>query len=405
MLSILIAFAAAIVEAVAVLGVLVPGTPILMAVAAAGAMAGASMVPIMIVAILGAVIGDFVSYWVGHRFRFRLRGMWPFAARPASWATPRRSSSYGSASVAICRFVPVLRSTVPLVAGMAGMARTRFLIANVSSAFVWAPAHVVPAQFAGLSLAELQAGDWASAALCGAGLLLFTLAGWYVHRPGRRRALKRISHDGVGEQAARSRLPEARSVATLVKAPPAVERQRDRRIGARHGHLQEVAQRRFAAVPRRLRQGGAEVERVAILQHVAEHVVEAADGRHDDPVAAAAVLDVVGAAAGIDDAAGAGDPHGVVAGGGDDRVVALEGQHAFGAAAQPGGVERSADEQRMVARGRDDVDVAQVHHRVGIGRSDGDGRPPAKAKFCGPADISAAVAPGTAVPLNVTPST
>ena len=77
---------------------------------------------------------------------------------------------YGTASVAICRFVPVLRSTVPLVAGMAGMARSKFLLANVSSAFVWAPAHVVPAQFAGMSLADLQTGDWQNAALCAGGL-------------------------------------------------------------------------------------------------------------------------------------------------------------------------------------------------------------------------------------------
>jgi undecaprenyl-diphosphatase len=65
---------------------------------------------------------------------------------------------------------------------MAGMARARFLIANVSSAFVWAPAHVVPAQFAGLSLSELEAGDWQNAALCAAGLIAFTAAGWWLHR-------------------------------------------------------------------------------------------------------------------------------------------------------------------------------------------------------------------------------
>jgi len=183
LLAILIAFAAAVIEAVAVLGVLIPGTPILMAVAAAGAMAGMSMMPIMIVSIIGAVIGDFVSYWFGHRFRFRLRGVWPFASRPAMMDHAERFfDRYGTASVAICRFIPVLRSTVPLVAGMAGMARSRFLIANVCSAFVWAPAHVVPAQFAGLSLAELQAGDWQNAALCAGGLVLFTTAGWLLHR-------------------------------------------------------------------------------------------------------------------------------------------------------------------------------------------------------------------------------
>ena len=191
LLAILIAFTAAIVEAVAVLGILVPGTPILMAVAAAGAMAGMSVVPIMVVSIIGAVIGDFVSYWFGHRFRFRLRGMWPFATRPTLMEHAERFfHRYGTASVAICRFVPVLRSTVPLVAGMAGMMRSRFLLANVSSAFVWAPAHVVPAQFAGLSLVDLQSGDWQNAALCAGGLMLFTTVGWFVHRRVVTRAVK-----------------------------------------------------------------------------------------------------------------------------------------------------------------------------------------------------------------------
>ena len=182
-LAIAIAFAAAIIEAVAVLGVVIPGTPILMAVAAAAAMAGNSMIPIMIVAIVGAVIGDFVSFWLGHHFRFKLRGMWPFATRPElighAEAFFRR---YGTASVAICRFIPVLRSTVPLVAGMASMVRSRFLMANVASAFVWAPAHVVPAQFAGLSLADLQTGDWQNAALCAGALVVLTSAGWLLHR-------------------------------------------------------------------------------------------------------------------------------------------------------------------------------------------------------------------------------
>jgi membrane protein DedA with SNARE-associated domain len=183
LLAIAVAFAAAIIEAVAVLGILVPGTPILMAVAAASAMAGAPMMPIIIASIVGAVIGDFVSYWVGHRFRFRLRGMWPFATRPTLMSQAEGFfRRYGAASVAICRFIPVLRSTVPLVAGMAGMARPRFLIANVGSAFVWAPAHVLPAQFAGLSLADLEAGDWQNAALCAGGLALFTAAGWLLHR-------------------------------------------------------------------------------------------------------------------------------------------------------------------------------------------------------------------------------
>ena len=188
-LAILVAFAAAIIEAVAVLGVLLPGTPILMAIAGAAAMSGLSMWPIMIVAVLGAVIGDFISFWLGQRFSTRLRGIWPFARRPDLLTEAERFfARFGMASVAICRFLPVLRSTVPLVAGMVGMQRRRFLIANVLSALVWAPAHVLPAQYAGLSLDRLAEGDWLPAALCLVVFVAVSVAGWFVHRMVKARA-------------------------------------------------------------------------------------------------------------------------------------------------------------------------------------------------------------------------
>ncbi len=178
-----VVFAAAIIEAVAVLGIIVPGTPILMAVAGAGAMAGQPMLPFLVLSVIGAVIGDFVSFWIGKTFSVRLRRVWPFASRPALMANAERFfNRYGMYSVAFCRFVPVLRSTVPLVAGMAGMRQSRFVMANVASAFVWAPVHIYPAQLAGLSLERLKDGDWQSGALWGALLLAGCAAAWAVHR-------------------------------------------------------------------------------------------------------------------------------------------------------------------------------------------------------------------------------
>jgi membrane protein DedA with SNARE-associated domain len=178
-----IAFAAAIIEAVAVFGTVIPGTFILMGVAGAAAASGQPMVPFLIVAIAGAVIGDLVSFWFGHRYRFRLREWRPFARRQHLIAGAERFfSRYGVFSVALCRFVPVLRSLVPLVAGLSGMSRQRFVLANVASALVWAPAHVYPAQFAGLSLEQLQAGDWQTAGLWGAALLVCCTGGWLLHR-------------------------------------------------------------------------------------------------------------------------------------------------------------------------------------------------------------------------------
>ena len=184
-----IAFAAAIIEAVALLGTIIPGTPLLMAVAAAAAAAGQPMVPFLIVAVIGAIIGDFVSFWAGFRFSNQLRQCWPLATRPhlmmQAEAFFRR---YGTASVAICRFIPVLRSTVPLFAGMAGMERRKFVVANIASAFIWAPAHVYPAAIAGLSIESLQEGDWQTATLWGAVLLAIATATWVFHRKVAARA-------------------------------------------------------------------------------------------------------------------------------------------------------------------------------------------------------------------------
>jgi membrane protein DedA with SNARE-associated domain len=181
--AIVVAFLAAIIEAVAIVGTFIPGTVIVMGVAGAAAAAGQPMLPILGVAILGAVIGDFLSYWVGFHFRFTVRGWWPLATRPQIMASADRFfARWGSFSVALCRFIPVLRSTVPLVAGITGMSRRRFLIANVTSALIWAPAHVFPAQLAGLSIDRLRDGDWMSAAWLGAIVVVCGIAVWLVHR-------------------------------------------------------------------------------------------------------------------------------------------------------------------------------------------------------------------------------
>jgi len=178
-----VVFAAAIIEAVAVLGILVPGTPILMAVAGAAAMAGQPMLPFLLLSVLGAVIGDFLSFWIGRRFSGRLLGVWPFSRHPILMDNAVHFfDRYGLYSVALCRFVPVLRSTVPLVAGMAGMPQRRFLLANAASACVWAPLHIYPAQMAGLSIDRLKEGDWGSFLFWGTGLLVCCAAAWGLHR-------------------------------------------------------------------------------------------------------------------------------------------------------------------------------------------------------------------------------
>jgi membrane protein DedA with SNARE-associated domain len=177
------AFLASIIEAVAIVGTFIPGTFILMGIAGAAAAAGQPKLPFLAMAILGAVIGDFVSYWVGYRYRFTVRQWWPLAQRPQIMESADRFfARYGSYSVMLCRFIPVLRSTVPVIAGIAGMSKRRFLIANVISAFAWAFGHVCPAQLAGLSVDRIREGDWESAMFLGVGVVAFCALAWMLHR-------------------------------------------------------------------------------------------------------------------------------------------------------------------------------------------------------------------------------
>lgn len=179
-----VSFLAAIVEAVAIVGTIVPGTVIVMGVAGAAAAANQPLLPFVATAALGAMLGDFLSYWLGYHYRRTVRQWWPLVQQPRLLTgADRFFARYGAFSVALCRFVPVLRSTVPLIAGITGLPRGRFLLANVASALVWAPLHVCPAQLAGLSIDRLRtAGEWGNAAWLGAGVLVCGAALWMLHR-------------------------------------------------------------------------------------------------------------------------------------------------------------------------------------------------------------------------------
>lgn len=91
------------------------------------------------VGFVAAVAGTAVGYAIGHVFGVRL-------FRPdARILTTRRLrdtedffARYGGRSIVLARFIPVLRTWVPLAAGAARYPFGRFLIWNVLGAFVWA---------------------------------------------------------------------------------------------------------------------------------------------------------------------------------------------------------------------------------------------------------------------------
>ena len=138
--AIAVMFITAFGESFAFLGLMFPGTTLLIAAGALVKSGSLSLWPIMIGAILGAVLGDTVSYWIGRRFGGRLADVWPFARNPLLLAGGMQFfHRHGGKSVFIGRFFGPVRAVVTLAAGMLRMPPRLFWIANVTSALVWAP--------------------------------------------------------------------------------------------------------------------------------------------------------------------------------------------------------------------------------------------------------------------------
>jgi len=131
-------------ESFVFLGLLFPGTAMLIAAGTLVSEGILKPLPTITAGIIGAVLGDSASFWLGEKFGPALPKIWPFRSHPGRLA---RGISFfehfGGSSIFIGRFFGPLRAVVPLVAGMMRMPPLRFYAANVLSALVWAPALVL----------------------------------------------------------------------------------------------------------------------------------------------------------------------------------------------------------------------------------------------------------------------
>ena len=146
-------FTVAFSESVALFGLLVPGVVAMFGFGALIATGTLEFWPVFWWAVAGAVAGDGLSFWLGRHYQGRLRGFWLFSRYPETLSRGIDFfEKYGGKSVAIGRFFGPVRAIIPLVAGMLGMSPWRFLIANLGSALVWAPAYLLPGIVFGASL-------------------------------------------------------------------------------------------------------------------------------------------------------------------------------------------------------------------------------------------------------------
>ena len=118
-----------------------PGDSLLFAIGALASLDGSPLdVRLLILAlILAAVVGDGVNYHIG-----QLLGPRVFA-REDSWVLNRRHliktqqfyERHGGKTIFLARFVPIVRTFAPFVAGIGSMSYARFAMWNITGAVVW----------------------------------------------------------------------------------------------------------------------------------------------------------------------------------------------------------------------------------------------------------------------------
>ena len=180
-----VVFSISLAESLAIVGVLVPGVIILFG---AGTLIGAGILDFWTMcawAIAGAIIGDGLSFWLGHHFEYlTARWRW-FRLHPDHLQRGIDFfRKYGDLSIALGRFFGPIRAIVPLVAGLMRMSPKRFYVANVLSALVWAPAYLLP----GMLLGNLGSDtNWEQLLFPAGGIGLIIVAWWLFHRLEQRR--------------------------------------------------------------------------------------------------------------------------------------------------------------------------------------------------------------------------
>lgn len=116
-----------------------PGDSLIFAVGALAAKGVLDLFSISILMIIAAIIGDTINYWIGYKL-----GPKVFSSQDSRWLNRRHLDrthqfyeKYGGKTIIIARFMPIIRTFAPFVAGIGRMTYSRFLLYNVVGGVLW----------------------------------------------------------------------------------------------------------------------------------------------------------------------------------------------------------------------------------------------------------------------------
>lgn len=128
-----------------------PGDSLLFVV---GTLAGSGYLNIVIAYITllaAAILGDTVNYWIGHRIGARVFSKDNSRLFNKAYLEKTRGfyEKHGGKTIILARFLPIIRTFAPFVAGVGRMHYGTFISFNIIGAFVWVTALMLAGYFFG----------------------------------------------------------------------------------------------------------------------------------------------------------------------------------------------------------------------------------------------------------------
>ncbi|HEV7381528.1 MAG TPA: DedA family protein [Dyadobacter sp.] len=132
---------------------LLPGDSLLFAAGAIAAneSTGLNVWLIIIILIIAALLGDNVNYFMGSKFggEIRKRERVLFLKREYLEKTEAFYEKHGGSTVIMARFIPIVRTVAPFVAGAGSMTYSKYITYCVIGALLWVPSLTLLGYFFG----------------------------------------------------------------------------------------------------------------------------------------------------------------------------------------------------------------------------------------------------------------
>lgn len=151
MLTYLLLFIIVFCETGLVVTPFLPGDSLIFATGALAASGSLNLLTLLIVLCIAAVSGDTVNYQIGHLLRDKIanREDIRFVKKEHLDRTHIFFERYGAKTIVIARFVPIIRTFAPFVAGVGIMPYSKFISFNVVGGVSWVSAFLFGGYFFG----------------------------------------------------------------------------------------------------------------------------------------------------------------------------------------------------------------------------------------------------------------